>query len=52
MNREVVAESNGHKWIDYKIGEKMVQTCINCGVIRKIDDSNKKCVGKVRIGLR
>jgi Zn-finger protein len=46
----VLAESNGHRWIEPKSGEW--QCCKDCGIIRRADDTNKPCKGKVRVELR
>lgn len=37
----VVAVSNGHHWIDVERWNR--HCCINCGVLRRTDDSNAAC---------
>jgi hypothetical protein len=44
----IVGESNGHTWIKW---HKMI-CCRDCGFIRRADDKNKPCRGKVGITLR
>ena len=45
---EIIAESNGHKWMNW---HGMV-CCRDCGFLRREDDQNKPCQGKVGIALR
>lgn len=47
---KVVDESNGHKWFYFK--HDTFQSCVNCGIIRRKDDKNMPCKGKVKISLR
>jgi hypothetical protein len=47
-NCEIIAQSNGHKWIEW---HGMV-CCRDCGFIRRADDKNKPCHGIVRVTLR
>lgn len=44
----VIAESNGHKWMDWS---GMI-CCRDCGILRRPDDDNNPCKGKVSIALR
>lgn len=44
----IIAESNGHKWIRF---DKLV-CCRDCGIVRRADDNNKPCRGKVKVTLR
>ncbi|WP_429037282.1 hypothetical protein [Aeromonas media] len=53
---------NGHVFVDLSddevrvcIGLKSILSgcvCLNCGVMRKADGTNKKCPGIVKVGLR
>lgn len=46
--REVIAESNGHHWV-----ERFNLTCCrDCGIVRRADDKNSQCKGVVRVGPR
>lgn len=45
---KVIAESNGHKWMEW-VG---MICCKDCGIIRHADDTNKPCKGRVGIALR
>ena len=44
----VIAESNGHKWMDWS---GMI-CCRDCGLLRRPADDNNPCKGKVGIALR
>lgn len=46
----VIGESNGHKWIKPEWLDW--QSCLACGIVRRGDDKNKPCPGKVFISLR
>lgn len=46
--RKVVAESNGHHWIE----RFNLVCCRDCGFVRRADDKNKPCKGVVKVGLR
>lgn len=46
--RKVIAESNGHHWIE----RFNLVCCRDCGFVRRADDQNKPCVGVVRVGPR
>jgi hypothetical protein len=48
MDAVVIAESNGHHWINW---HKFV-CCRDCGIIRRADDQNKPCRGVISVGLR
>lgn len=46
--------SNGHEWVKIK-SENFLNgkhSCRNCGFLRKDDDTNKQCRGKVKVTLR
>jgi hypothetical protein len=45
---KVIAESNGHRWFDWR---GMI-CCLDCGYMRRLEDDNKPCKGKVGIALR
>ena len=45
---EIIAESNGHKWFDWR---GMI-CCRDCGYMRRPADDNNPCKGKVYIALR
>jgi hypothetical protein len=45
----IIGESNGHRWFNYN--SKLV-CCIDCGIVRRADDRNKQCPGKVSVSLR
>ena len=45
MSYEVIAESNGHHWIE-RYGFVL---CRDCGFLRRIDDDNKLCRGVVGV---
>ena len=47
---KIIAETNGHKWF-YLEKDKM-QCCRDCGIIRRQDDKNSPCRGKVKITFR
>jgi hypothetical protein len=45
----------GHRWVDGKwlgYGGRINQVCRACGVIRRRDDNNRPCVGRVPVRLR
>lgn len=46
--REVIAESNGHHWIE----RFNLVCCRDCGIVRRADDKNKPCKGVVSVGPR
>lgn len=46
----IVAETNGHKWFFFSDDKFM--SCRVCGMIRRADDKNSPCRGKVRLDLR
>lgn len=41
-----------HEWKPYSIGAQKIQVCKRCGVVRRADDKNNKCRGKVRVVSR
>ncbi len=47
----IIDASNGHRWIkpDW-MGGKVC--CLDCGILRRLDDTNKTCPGKVGISFR
>jgi hypothetical protein len=45
---EVIAISNGHHWIEIF---KLI-CCRDCGFVRRADDNNRPCKGRVRVGPR
>ena len=47
-NYKVIAESNGHKWFDWR---GMI-CCLDCGLLRRPDDDNSPCKGKIGIAPR
>ena len=52
----VVAESNGHKWTDdWSSSIELLRgrhVCVDCGILRRADDKNKPCKGRVHVVLR
>ncbi len=46
--RKVIAESNGHHWIE----RFNLVCCRDCGFVRRADDQNKPCKGVVKVELR
>ena len=51
-NIEIVGESNGHQWFLNDIAGKKMECCLDCGIIRRRDDKNKQCRGKVTVAIR
>lgn len=52
---EAMGESNGHHWIKFEtntIKGAFLVCCRDCGTVRRRDDKNKPCPGKVGISLR
>lgn len=45
---KVIAESNGHKWMEWA----GLTCCKDCGTVRRFDDANSPCKGRVGIALR
>jgi hypothetical protein len=45
-----VAKAGDHAWFEFVLGT--YDSCANCGIIRRSDDVNKPCPGKIRVGLR
>lgn len=45
---EVFATSNGHHWLRWR----QFVCCRDCGIIKRQDDNNKPCRGKIGIGFR
>ena len=48
----VFARSNGHEWARWEFTSMTLVCCNLCGIVRRRDDNNKPCKGKVKIGLR
>lgn len=48
VERKVMAESNGHHWIN----AFNLVCCRDCGIVRRADDQNKPCKGLVGVGPR
>jgi hypothetical protein len=52
----IIAESNGHRWTDDWTDSieslKGRHICVDCGFLRRADDKNKPCKGKVKVELR
>jgi hypothetical protein len=46
--RKVIAESNGHHWVE----RFHLVCCRDCGIVRRADDQNNPCKGTVRVGPR
>lgn len=46
--RRVIAESNGHHWVE----RFNLVCCRDCGIVRRADDNNKPCKGVVTVELR
>lgn len=46
--RDVIAESNGHHWVQ----RFHLVCCRDCGFVRRADDQNKPCKGVVGVGPR
>jgi hypothetical protein len=46
--RKVIATSNGHHWVE----QFNLVCCRDCGFIRRHDDQNSPCKGRVGIGIR
>ena len=53
MNTEIIAETNGHRWFIYKgkLLKAEIVMCLDCGNVRRQDDKNSQCKGKVKIVL-
>lgn len=49
---EIIAKTNGHIWRSYSFRSREIVCCEKCGVIRRSDDKNNPCKGKVKIALR
>lgn len=47
----IIAESNGHRWIAPAFMKGKV-CCLDCGILRRLDDKNKPCPGVVSVALR
>lgn len=45
---DVFDTSNGHHWVKWRT----LVCCRDCGFIRRTDDSNKPCRGRVFVGPR
>lgn len=45
---EVVSTSNGHDWINWR----GIICCLHCGFLRRADDNNNLCKGRVGIAPR
>lgn len=45
---EIPSPSNGHHWLRWR---NMI-CCRDCGIIRRADDQNKPCRGRVYVGPR
>lgn len=43
-------ESSGHQWFYFQ--HDKFQCCRNCGLVRRDDDKNSQCRGKVKVELR
>ena len=42
-----------HVWSEWKFSDGLTLTCCNlCGIVRRADDKNKPCRGKVKVELR
>lgn len=48
IERQVIAESNGHHWIKFQT----LTCCRDCGAVRRADDQNRPCKGLVHVGPR
>ena len=48
----VFASTNGHDWAEWKLQSMTMICCNKCGIIRREDDNNKPCRGKVKVELR
>ena len=48
VDRKVIAESNGHHWIE----AFNLVCCRDCGIVRRADDQNKPCRGVVGVVFR
>lgn len=48
VNYKVIAESNGHKWMDW---HGMI-CCRDCGFLRRPADDNKPCKGIIGVAPR
>lgn len=46
----ILAESNGHLWFRFK--NDAFLSCRLCGIVRRADDNNSPCKGRVHVGLR
>ncbi len=49
---EVIARTNGHEWANWVFKSMTLVCCNNCGIIRRPDDNNKPCKGRVDVALR
>lgn len=48
----IVAQSNGHSWIEQKYAGKKMECCLDCGITRRRDDKNSQCKGRVKVVVR
>lgn len=49
---KVFDRSNGHEWAKWEFTSMTLICCNQCGLVRRPDDKNNPCKGKVKIGLR
>ena len=49
--RAEATRSNGHTWTKGFLGLG-IESCMDCGYVRREDDQNKPCRGPVRVGPR
>ena len=49
---QVFDRSNGHEWAKWEFVSMTLVCCNQCGIVRRPDDKNKPCKGKVKVGLR
>lgn len=52
IDMPVIARSNGHEWQEWKFVSMTLVCCRNCGIVRRPDDKNSPCKGRVRVALR
>lgn len=48
----VFDRSNGHEWAKWEFTSMTLVCCNICGIVRRADDKNRPCKGKVKVGLR
>ena len=50
-NRSTVFDAT-HPWRPARIGERAVEVCRDCGILRRLDRVHARCPGKIPVTLR